>query len=109
MKSQDLETKSAGFYAAAAARDARMRSIAMQSTYSQSQQVSAERMKMVMPMVYKSKAVHINYRKKFIAVKLENPVVSDRKSLKLLEADYAKIGVTKHTSEQGIVYRIPRA
>jgi hypothetical protein len=107
MKAETLDTQRApnAWYAI---KDARMQNIAYQSTYSQAQQVAADRMAMVMPMLYNTKGVHINYRKKFIAIKLEEPVIKDRKGLKLLEADYVKAGIIKKISEQGIVYRIPR-
>jgi hypothetical protein len=91
-----------------AVQDARMQNLAYQSTYSQAQQIAADRMAMVMPMLYNAKGIHINYRKKFIAIKLEEPVVKNRRDLKLIESDYEKAGIIKKVSEQGIVYRIPR-
>jgi hypothetical protein len=92
-----------------AARDARMRSFAMSTKYSEAQKVQAERMKLGLEMVYSARDIHINFRLKFITLKLENPTVRDRKTLALLEQDYEKAGITKQVSAQGIIYRIKRA
>ena len=108
MKAQELETKSAGYYAYAAARDASMRAVAMWSHYTDRQRVRAERMKLGLEMVYNAKGIHINPRGKFIAVKVDRPQVRDRKNLALLEKDYELLSITKVVTEQGITYRIPK-
>ena len=108
MKERELETKSAGYYAYAAARDARMRAVAMWSTYTSAEQVRAERIKLGLEMVYSAKGIHINPRGKFIAIKVDRPQVRDRRNLALLEKDYDAIGITKVVTEQGITYRIPK-
>jgi hypothetical protein len=59
MKAQELETKSAGYYAYAAARDASMRAVAMWSHYTDRQRVRAERMKLGLEQVY-SGMVYVN-------------------------------------------------
>lgn len=89
--------------------DARMRNYAGKSTYSYADQTRAERMKIVLEIVYCAKDVYINYRGKFIAVKVDGARVADRDSLCELEAEWAAQGVTKAVSAQGVVYRIPRA
>ena len=108
MKAQELETKSAGYYAYAAARDASMRAVAMWSHYTDRERVRAERMKLGLEMVYNAKGIHINPRGKFIAVKVDQPQVRDRKNLALLEKDYELLSITKVVTEQGITYRIPK-
>ena len=108
MKAQELESKSAGYYAYAAARDASMRAIAMWSHYSDKERVRAERMKLGLEMVYNAKGVYVNPRGKFIAVKVDRPQVRDRKNLALLEKDYELLGITKVLTEQGVTYRIPK-
>jgi hypothetical protein len=108
MKAQELETKSAGYYAYAAARDASMRAIAMWSHYTDKERVRAERMKLGLEMVYNAKGIHINPRGKFIAIKVDQPQVRDRKNLALLEKDYELLSITKVVTEQGITYRIPK-
>lgn len=92
-----------------AARDARMRNIANQSSYTQKEQLAAERMKLALGLVYSAKDIHINYRKKFIAVKVDNPTIKDRKNLRLLEKDYTAAGVIKKESAQGFIYQINKA
>ena len=108
MKAQELETKSAGYYAFAAARDASMRAIAMWSHYTDRERVRAERMKLGLEMVYNAKGIHINPRGNFISVKVDQPQVRDRKNLALLEKDYELLSITKVVTEQGITYRIPK-
>lgn len=102
-----LETKEAtnAFFAQ---RDARMRNYAMSSTYTQSQRVRAERVKLALELVYRSKEVYINYRKNFIAVKLCNALVRDKQAVADLEQFYAQEGIVKRESAQGTIYRIPR-
>jgi hypothetical protein len=108
MQTHTSETKDAGFFAYAAMRDARMRNEAMKSTYSDSERVRAERMRVGLECVYRSKEIHINYRKKFIAVKLSNAIVRDRASVTDLERFYALEGISKEITPQAIIYRIPR-
>jgi hypothetical protein len=108
MQTHTSETKDAGFYAYAAMRDARMRNEAMKSTYTEAQCLRAERMRMGLDCVYRSKEVHINYRKKFIAVKLSNAIVRDRTAVADLERVYALEGISKEITPQAVIYRIPR-
>ena len=108
MKAQELESKSAGYYAYAAARDASMRAIAMWSHYTDRERVRAERMKLGLEMVYNAKGIYVNPRGKFIAIKVDQPQVRDRKNLALLEKDYELLAITKVVTEQGITYRIPK-
>jgi hypothetical protein len=108
MKAQELETKSAGYYAYAAARDASMRAVAMWSHYTDRERVRAERIKIGLEMVYNAKGVHINPRGKFIAIKVDQARVRDRKMLALLEKDYELLSITKVVTEQGVTYRIPK-
>jgi hypothetical protein len=107
MKAQELETKSAGYFAYAAMRDARMRAVAMWSHYTDKERVRAERMKIGLEQVYAG-MVYVNPRGKFIAVKVDQPQVRDRKNLALLEKDYVLEGITKVLTKQGITYRIPK-
>ena len=108
MKAQELESKSAGYFAYAAMRDASMRAIAMWSHYTDKERVRAERIKIGLEMVYNAKGIHINPRSKFIAIKVDQPLVRDRKTLALLEKDYELLAITKVVTEQGVTYRIPK-
>jgi hypothetical protein len=108
MQERELETKSAGYYAYAAARDAAQRSYIASTHYTEQQKVRAERMKLALELVYSAKAVHINYRDRFIAIKLDRPTVRDRRNLAAMEGDWAAAGVVKRATAQGIIYRIPK-
>ncbi len=66
-------------------------------------------MKLVLELMYDSKGVHINYRKKFITIKVDQPKVVDSKNLNSMEKQWAKDNISKLTSAQGIIYRIPKA
>jgi hypothetical protein len=107
MLTSTLDTKEAS-NAFFAARDARMRNYALSSTYTAAERLRAEQVKLGLECVYRSKEVHINYRQKFIAVKLTNALVRDRASVADLEAFYASQGIVKRISAQGTIYRIPR-
>ena len=108
MLTSTLDTKEApnAFFAA---RDARMRNYAQGSTYSAEEKLRAERMKLGLELAYSADEIHINYRGKFIAVKIANPRVRDRKTVDMLEAFYAVQGIVKRITAQGTIYRIPRA
>ena len=90
-----------------APQDARNRNIANASHYSQAKKVQAEGIKYALELVYAAKEIHINYRKKFIAVKVDQARVKSKKDLELLENDWATKGITKTVTNQGVVYRIP--
>ena len=109
METTELEYKTAGQYAWFAARDARMRSFANASLYTEAEKNRAERMRMGLTLVYAGKEFHIEYRKKFISLKIDRATVRDRKTLALLESDYEILGVVKRVNNQGVTYRIPKA
>jgi len=109
MKEKELETKSAGYFAYAAARDARIKAVAMWSHYKPEQQVEAERVKLGLELVYFYKNIYISPRKKFITIKVENGRVKDPKGLRFLEEEWEAKGYTKSVSNQGVIYHIPKA
>ena len=108
MQQQELETKNAGLYAYAAARNARMRATAMWSHYTQAERVRAERMKLGLELCYSARGFYINPREKFIAIKIDNPTVRDRRCLAMLEKQYDKEGIKKIVTNQGVTYRIAK-
>jgi len=108
MKEKELETKSAGYYAYAASRDASMKSYAASTSYTEAEKVTAERVKLGLEIVYSAKGVYLTYRKKFISIKLDGARVRDRINLKFLEAEYETKGYVKAVTDQGITYRIPK-
>ena len=107
MQTVELETKSAGRYAYFAAQDAAVKSYAASTHYTSQQKLNAERKKLVLEMAYYGQ-VHINYRKKFVALKVVNTNVQNRKLLAELEQDFAKQNIARVITAQGIVYRIPK-
>lgn len=108
MQERELESKNAGYFAYAAARDAAQRSYAASTHYTEKQKIAAERMKLVLEMMYSARAFHINYRDRFVAIKLDSPTVRDRANLAMMETEWAAAGVVKRATAQGIIYRIPK-
>ena len=107
MQTVELETKSAARYAYFAAQDAAVKSYAASTHYTSQQKLNAERKKLVLEMAYYGE-VHINYRKKFVALKVVNTNVQNRKLLAELEQDFAEENIARVITAQGIVYRIPK-
>lgn len=104
MKTQTLETQEAPnkWWAA---RDARIRNYANSTQYSEQQRIAAERMKLVLELVYYAKHVYIAYGKTGISLKVDGAQVRDRKELSLMEQGWALVGFTKRVSAQGVIYR----
>jgi len=89
-----------------AAQDARMRNLANKSHYSERTHIRVERMLMALSLCYHARGIHEAFGKTGISVKVDRPTsVRDRANLKLLEAEWAQLGVIKKTSPQGIIYR----
>jgi len=65
-------------------------------------------MKLALELCYSAKRFYINPRGKFITIKIDNPRVKDRRNLDLLESDYELEGITKVTTAQAVIYRIPK-
>lgn len=109
MNTTKLDTQDAGQFKWWAARDARMKSIANASHYSDKQKVQAERMKLALEMVYSAKGIYVSFRKTGITVKVDACWVKDPKNLRALEAEWSAAGVKKRESAQGVNYNIPKA
>jgi len=110
MKSLTLNTEEASTKAFArfAVLDERRRSSDAKTFYSQAQLTSALRVSDLLDYAYNYKNKYINYRKTFIAIKLDNPRVLDKAMLDAVEELFAEQGYTKAVSPQGIIYRMPR-
>lgn len=102
-----LDTKEATFKFFAA-QDARARSYAASTHYSDAEKIVAERVKLALELVYRARQVYVTFRKKFITVKVDSASVRDAKMLTLLEQEYAIKGITKAVTAQGVIYRIPK-
>jgi hypothetical protein len=104
MNTKELDTKEATnkWWAA---RDARMRNYANSTLYTDKVKIRAERMKLVLEMLYAARAVYIAYGKRGVSVKVDRAHVRDRKELATMEALWASEGTVKKVSEQGVIYR----
>lgn len=107
MKQRELDTQAAPCKWFAA-RDARMRNYAKASHYSEQERVAAERMRWGLELCYGNDGIFINYRDRFIAVKVNAARVKNKVELALLEESYVQKGITKAVSAQGVIYRIPK-
>lgn len=106
MKSRSLDTVEADQKWVAVV-DAKRRSYAHQTSYTDSQQALAERTKLGLEMVY-ANTIFLNYRKKFIALKIDKPQIKDKVNLRKLEKQYEDTGIEKVITAQGIIYRIKK-
>jgi len=106
MIEQETKHKSAGNYAWFAERDARLRSAVNSTNYTDAQKIKAERVKLALELCVFAKNIYVEYRKKFISVKVHNPAHIDKKTLALLEGDWTSEGHTKVFTSQGFTYRL---
>ena len=104
---KETENKPAGRYSFWAFRDARMQSIVNSSRYNEDRKIKAERIRLALGLCVRAEDIYIEYRKKFISVKVHKPGYQNRKDLALLESDWTQEGVTKVVTNQGFTYRIP--
>jgi hypothetical protein len=88
-----------------AAQDARMRNIKNKSLYPARIHLRVDRMIIALGELYAGK-IYEAYNPKRVSVKIDKPVVKDSRWLKMLEADWAKEGITKTQTPQGLLYRI---
>lgn len=86
--------------------DARMKNLTNKTNYSQEIQVQVDRMKLVLPMVYSTTRVYESYGKRGVSIKVENAQISHRKSLRVLEQEWAAKGFVKKVTPQGVIYRL---
>lgn len=106
---KETEHKSAGQFAWFAERDARLRSAVNSTHFSDAQKLKAERVKLALELVYSADKIYIEFRKKFISIKVSKPTVRNRKELVLLDTCYKNEGLEKCITTQGITYRLFKA
>jgi hypothetical protein len=102
-----LDTKAAGQYARGAAINAEMRNREMRSTWTSEKRSAAQTVLDLLDMAYKGN-FYINYRKKFIAVKVDAPIVRDRLTVKAVKAVFKDNAYDVVNTPQGLVVRIMR-
>ena len=104
---KELETKQAGQFAYAAARDAQRQNSNNKSTYSQEQIRKALTVRDLLDSAFSYKTLYINYRKKFIAVKAEGARARDSMAREVV-ALFESNGYDVAQSPQGLIVRIAR-
>lgn len=88
--------------------DARTRSAVASTHYTYPERSKADRMKLALELVYDYKSLFVTFRKKFIAIKIDSPVVKNSSGLQELEQQWDAEGIVKVVTPQGITYRIPK-
>ena len=88
-----------------AAQDARMRNIKNKSQWDESIKLKVERMKMVLDCLY-SGTIYEAYGKRQVSIKIDQARVKDRSDLALMEAEWARQGITKTETAQGVLYKV---
>jgi hypothetical protein len=104
---KELDTKDAGTYAYAAARDAQRQNSNNKSTYSQDQIRKALTVRDLLDSAFSYKTLYINYRKKFIAVKAEGARAKDAMAKEVVSL-FEINGYTVAATPQGVIVRIAR-
>jgi hypothetical protein len=104
---KELDTKDAGSYAYAAARDAQRQNSNNKSTYSQDQIRKALSVRDLLDSAYTYTNLYINYRKKFIAVKAEGARARDAMAKQVVEL-FETNGYLVAQTPQGMIVRIVR-
>lgn len=107
IKEQELTTESAPC-AWHAARDAERRSQNNRHLYTSEQRGRARTAADLIHGAYKYDQLYINYRKTFIAIKVEHAEVRNRRMLKVMDDIFAERGYTKAVTPHGVVYRLPK-
>jgi len=109
VEERKLNTRSAGRFAFAASLDAERRNNENASCYSSAERSAANTARDLLDMAYAYKGLHINYRKTFIAVKVDAPLVKDKLTVRAVKDVFKEKGYEVLVSPQGIVVRIKRA
>jgi len=108
MQEKEIGTVGAGYFARGAAINAEMRNRELSHSYSSEQRAKAATARDLIDTAYAYSNIYINYRKTFIAIKVESARVRDKRFAKEMEDIFASQGYTKVVSDQGVVYRLPR-
>lgn len=101
-KELDTSAASCGWFAA---RDAERYNNECMSEYSSKERSLAQQVRDLLDLVFSGK-FYINYRKTFIAVKVDGAIVKDRKLAREVDDILSGKGVIKVITKQGVVYRI---
>jgi hypothetical protein len=91
-----------------AAADARRRNALYEGQYTDKQRAFAEAFRAQVANAYVRSRVYLNYRERFMAIKVERPSVRDRISSAVAQVEEfcAKHGITAHRTASAVVFRI---
>jgi len=104
---KELDTKDAGGYAYAAARDAQRQNSNNKSHYTQDQIRKALSVRDLLDSAFTYKNLYINYRQKFIAVKAEGARARDSMAKEVVEL-FESNGYNVASTPQGVIVRIAK-
>jgi len=105
---KELDTKEAGRFAIAAVLDAQRRNTNNKSLYTPEQIRKALSVRDLLDSAFSYNSLYINYRKKFIAVKVEGARSRDTMSKKIIEM-FEQLGYGVVATQQGIIVRLDSA
>jgi hypothetical protein len=105
---KELDTKEAGTFAFAAVMDAQRRNTNNKSLYTQEQIRKALIVRDLLDSAFSYSNLYINYRKKFIAVKVEGARAKDSMSKQIIEL-FEQLGYGVVSTQQGIIVRLDSA
>ena len=106
IQEKELKTKSAGYFAWAAACDATRYSDECRMAYTPSQRARAETFRDLVEMAYTNVRAEPTYRKKFVVIKVEHGEVRDRKMAREIDAIVVERNYQKTRTAQGFNFRI---
>ena len=106
LQEKELNTKSAGQFAWAAARDAHRYSDECRMLYTNAQRARAESFHRMVDMAYTNVRRELTYRKSFVVVKIEKGQVRDRAYARMVEDEAAERGYVRTVTPQSVNYRI---
>ena len=104
---KDLDTKGAGSFAFAALMDAQRRNTNSKSRYTQEQIRKALSVRDLLDTAFSYSSLYINYREKFIAVKVEGARARDAMSKRVIEF-FESSGYSVVSTPQGMIVRIDK-
>jgi len=102
---KELDTKDAGSYAYAAARDAQRKNSNNKSHYTQDQIRKALSVRDLLDSAFSYTNLYINYRQKFIAIKAEGARARDSMAKEVVEL-FESNGYLVASTPQGVIVRI---
>ena len=104
---KELDTKQAGRFALAAVLDARRRNTNNKSLYSQDQIRKALSVRDLLDYAFSYTSLYINYRQKFISIKVEGARARDAMAKKVITL-FETQGYGVVSTQQGIIVRVDK-